>query len=145
MRSGGRFIFNTTFGMLGLFDAAERLGVPRHESDFGQTLGVYRVSSGPYMVLPLLGPTTARDSVGTLVDFAFRPDLWLLGLGPALALFGGDVWFTYDVEKERLEALRQTSVDFYSALRGAYLMDRLAMVEARRQQLARTPGTTATP
>lgn len=137
MRSGGRFIFNTTFGMLGLFDAAERLGISRHESDFGQTLGIYRVASGPYVVLPLLGPSTARDTVGTVVDFAFRPDLWLLGVGPALALFGGDAWFTYDVERERLEALRETSVDFYSALRGAYLMDRVAAVEARREELGR--------
>lgn len=137
--SGGRFLFNSTFGMLGLFDAAERVGIPDHESDFGQTLGVYGVPSGPYLILPFLGPSTVRDGFGTFVDFLFRPDLWLLGIGPALAFFGGDVWFTFDMERGRLAALRATSVDFYAALRGAYLMDRGAGVELRRRELARDP------
>jgi phospholipid-binding lipoprotein MlaA len=136
-RSGARFVINTTLGLAGLFDTASRLGIEEHHSDFGQTLGVWCVRTGPYFVLPLIGPSTARDSIGTVFDFALRPDFWLLGLGPALLLYGGDQFVTYDVERERLAALRGTSVDFYAALRGAYLMDRDAFVAMRRRELGR--------
>jgi phospholipid-binding lipoprotein MlaA len=136
-RTTARFAINTTLGVAGFFDPAGWLGIARHRSDFGQTLGVWCVPSGAYLVLPLLGPTTARDSVGTLIDFVLRPDFWLLGPAPALLIYGGDQFVTYDMERERLAALRGTSVDFYAALRSAYLMDRDAFVTARRRELGR--------
>lgn len=63
---GSRFLFNSTFGILGLFDVASRL--EKHHEDFGQTLGYWGVGNGPYLVLPFLGPSTLRDATGLYVD-----------------------------------------------------------------------------
>lgn len=66
----GRVFVNSTFGLLGLIDVASEMGIPRHEEDFGQTLGRWGVGRGPYVVLPLLGPSNLRDSLGLLPDLA---------------------------------------------------------------------------
>ncbi|MCB2052250.1 MAG: VacJ family lipoprotein [Novosphingobium sp.] len=71
-----RFTINTTVGLVGLWDAADHFGIERHSEDFGQTLAVWGVDSGPYLVMPLLGPTTPRDMVGKGVDYAFDPLTW---------------------------------------------------------------------
>lgn len=63
-----RFIVNSTIGVLGLFDAATELELPKHDEDFGQTLGVWGFDSGPYLVLPFLGPSSIRDGIGLSVD-----------------------------------------------------------------------------
>ncbi|MFK7975547.1 MAG: VacJ family lipoprotein [Halioglobus sp.] len=68
--STGRVFVNSTFGLLGLIDVASEIGIPRHEEDFGQTLGRWGVGRGPYVVLPLLGPSNLRDSLGLIPDFA---------------------------------------------------------------------------
>jgi len=70
---GMRVINNTVFGVLGIFDTATATGLPRRSEDFGQTLGVWGIPSGPYLVLPLLGPSTPRDTVGFLVDRQTAP------------------------------------------------------------------------
>jgi len=70
-----RFLINTTFGVLGLFDIASSLGMPRHVEDFGQTLAVWGIPSGPYVVLPFLGPSTVRDSFGVAVRSAYTDPL----------------------------------------------------------------------
>lgn len=129
--SGARFVINSTLGVAGLFDPAARFGLERHETDFGQTLAVYRLTSGPYFVVPLFGPATVRDALGTVVDAVLRPDTWLVSLGPRMVLGAGTGLAIYEMEHERLEALRETSVDFYAALRGAYLLDRDAAVDQR--------------
>ncbi|MFK7915155.1 MAG: VacJ family lipoprotein [Pseudomonadales bacterium] len=67
-----RFITNTTIGIGGLFDVASRFGIPKHEEDFGQTLGRYGVGPGPYLMLPLFGPSTLRDGLGRVVDAGFQ-------------------------------------------------------------------------
>ncbi len=71
-----RFGVNTTVGLLGVLDPAESLGLERHDEDFGQTLAVWGVPSGPYVFVPLLGPTTVRDGLGGIVDIAFQPLTW---------------------------------------------------------------------
>jgi phospholipid-binding lipoprotein MlaA len=129
--SGARFVINSTLGVAGLFDPATRFGLERHETDFGQTLAVYRLTSGPYFIVPLFGPATVRDALGTVVDAMLRPDTWLVSLGPRVVLGAGSGLAIYQMEHERLEALRETSVDFYAALRGAYLLDRDAAVDQR--------------
>ena len=63
-----RFAVNSTVGVLGLFDPASAIGVPKHKEDFGQTLGVWGAGEGPYMVLPILGPSNLRDTTGLVVD-----------------------------------------------------------------------------
>ena len=65
----GRLAVNSTIGLLGLFDPATSMGIPQHKEDFGQTLGVWGVGPGPYVVLPLLGPSSVRDGIGHGVDF----------------------------------------------------------------------------
>ena len=132
-RTIGRFALNSTVGIGGMFDVATEMGVPRHDTDFGETLGRWGVRSGPYFMLPVLGPSTARDTLGELVDTALRPEVWLLGGFPRLALTGGDGLSTYDIQAERLDALRDTSIDFYAALRSAYLMDRDAKIAGLRE------------
>lgn len=67
-RSALRFFINSTMGLLGLIDIATPLGYPQEREDFGQTLGVWSVGAGPYLVLPILGPSSLRDSVGSIVD-----------------------------------------------------------------------------
>jgi phospholipid-binding lipoprotein MlaA len=69
----GRFVANTTIGIFGLFDPATPLGLPKHHEDFGQTLGVWGVGEGPYIVWPFLGPSTLRDTGGDLVDWQIYP------------------------------------------------------------------------
>ncbi|SEI55019.1 phospholipid-binding lipoprotein MlaA [Azotobacter beijerinckii] len=67
--TGARLLFNTTLGVAGLWDPASRMGLPRQSEDFGQTLGAYGVSEGPYLMLPILGPSNLRDAGGQLTDF----------------------------------------------------------------------------
>ncbi len=73
-----RFMVNSTIGLGGLIDAAGYMGVQRHSEDFGQTLAVWGVGPGPYMVLPVLGPSNPRDIVGKGVDTAINPLTWIL-------------------------------------------------------------------
>ena len=72
-----RFVFNSTVGLLGVWDPAEKVGVTHHDEDFGQTLAVWGVPSGPYLVLPLLGSSNPRDALGLVVDRAFQPLTWI--------------------------------------------------------------------
>lgn len=77
----GRFLTNSTFGVLGLFDVATDMGLQANVEDFGQTLAVWGVDQGPYLVLPLLGPTTLRDGGGIIVDRAANPGTYVPGTG----------------------------------------------------------------
>ncbi len=130
-KTASRFVVNTTVGVVGLFDPATPLGIPGHDTDFGETLAVYGTPAGSYVVIPILGPSTARDTFGELVDGLLHPAVWFASPAQQVVLrTSGGISF-YDVEKERLDALRATSVDFYAAIRGAYLMDRDAKVEKR--------------
>jgi len=67
--TSARIVFNTTFGLFGLIDVATDFGLPKHDEDFGQTLGHWGVDSGPYLVLPFFGPSSVRDGIGLAVDF----------------------------------------------------------------------------
>ena len=116
--SVGRFMFNTILGVGGLVDVGGMLGMPeRHAEDFGQTLAVYGVGSGPYIMMPLLGPTNPRDLAGLVVDFAFDP---LTFLGPTevgLARRGATIVSFREQNIETLDELERTSIDFYAATR----------------------------
>ncbi len=69
--TSARFVFNTTFGLLGFIDVATEMGLPKQEEDFGQTLAVWGVPSGPYLVLPVLGPRNIRDTAGLAIDWTY--------------------------------------------------------------------------
>jgi phospholipid-binding lipoprotein MlaA len=134
--TAGRFGVNTTVGLLGIFDVAERWGLRRHHSDFGQTLALCGVPSGPYLIVPIAGPTTARDGVGYLVDLLFHPATYLFA--PATALFwtsvqeGGEGIVTREEHAEELHALEASAMDYYAALRSAYSQNRVATIWTRR-------------
>lgn len=130
-KTGARFLINSTAGVVGIFDPAGAWGIDGHTSDFGETLGVYRVGSGPYLIIPVMGPSTLRDALGEIVDGVLRPDTWLLTPASQLIIVASGGIATYEGEREQIEALRATSVDFYAALRSAYLMDRDARIQAR--------------
>jgi phospholipid-binding lipoprotein MlaA len=131
-----RFAINSTLGLGGLFDPAKNFGLERHESDFGETLARAGVGAGPYLVLPLLGPTTFRDSVGGAVDGLLLPQFWLLGPGSRLLLDSGDGLSLRDEHMEDLRHLRESSVDYYAALRSAYLLDREGEIRERLERRA---------
>ena len=134
-----RLVVNSTVGLGGFFDVAEKIGLERHESDFGQTLALAGTPSGPYLVLPILGPATARDGVGVAIDGFFQPTFYILG--PADLLFGPTDVFLYggtsglstrDRHYAQLKALEDSSIDFYAAMRNGYYQDRVGSIWARR-------------
>ena len=129
-----RFLLNSTFGIGGIWDPASRVGLDAHDADFGQTLGRVGVGPGPYLVLPLIGPSTARDALGTAVDIALRPDTWFLPFGGHLALASTDGITLRELHGEALTALEQSSVDFYAAVRSAYVAQREALVRGAAER-----------
>ena len=131
----GSFILNSTVGILGVFNPAEKIGLKPHKEDVGQTLGTYGVGTGCYLVLPILGPSTVRDSFGLLADTFIDPfahvtirENELLGIsGNDLDYFSVKgttaVDFRADNDKN-FESLEKNSIDLYSSLKSIYLQDR---------------------
>jgi phospholipid-binding lipoprotein MlaA len=128
------FALNSTAGVGGLFDAAAEAGWEPHSTDFGQTLGVYRIPSGPYLVIPLLGPSTVRDSVGDLVDRAFDPFTYFFGMGGLIFLGTSSGFVTREANSEAIQALRSSSVDYYAAMRSAFTQNRESHIAELRQR-----------
>ena len=115
-----RFVVNSTAGVAGLFEVADGLGLPRHSADFGQTLHSYGIGSGPYLMLPLLGPATVRDGIGRIVDTFTDPTQYLLSGAAALGLTGGRVLSKREEFLPLTDELKAASLDYYSAVRSAY-------------------------
>jgi phospholipid-binding lipoprotein MlaA len=132
-RTGARFVVNTTVGVAGLFDPARHIGLARNKADFGETLGVYGIGQGWYLVIPLIGPSSVRDLVGDLVNGFLHPQNYFLAYAPQAILATSSGFSRYEASREELDALRSSSVDFYSAMRSAYLMQRQADVRAARE------------
>ena len=134
-----RFVINTTLGIGGLFDVASYYGLKKREKeDYGQTLGSWGVGEGCYFVLPVLGPTTVRDSIGSIVN-----------------VMGGDAWYNVTIANdtqyfnesdyyfskimsgvdfraknlESFDSLEKTSLDLYSSVRSLYLQDRRKKIQ----------------
>lgn len=134
----GRFIFNSTFGLAGTFDVASTGGLPKQTGDFGQTLYVWGVSSGPFLIAPIFGPTDLRDEAGTLVDVATDPAMYAIGFYGAIYADIG-VGSVGGLEKvELLDDLEAGSIDFYGRLRSTYL-------QKRASQLGEAVGVSVTP
>lgn len=130
--TGVRFLVNTTVGIAGLFDPATHIGLDQNLTDFGETLGVYGLGGGPYLVVPVLGPSNTRDVIGSIVDAMLHPSTYLLALGPQMLLATSGGFSTYDVNRDELDQLRTSSVDFYAAMRSAYSMNRRAEISDAR-------------
>ena len=139
----GRFVVNTTIGVLGLFDVAEAMGFSEYEKeDYGQSMGKAGVGPGCYIVLPVLGPSTVRDTMGSIVN-----------------IFGGDPWYNVSVKNdtqyfndqdyyisrgtagvdfrakniESFDNLEENAIDFYASVKSLYLQD-------RKQKILNTKG-----
>lgn len=117
----GRLIFNTTFGVLGFFDVAKHMGLRKNDEDFGQTLGVWGLSSGPYLVIPLLGPSTVRDATGRVPDSFLTPYPYIDHVPTRNVTRGVQV---VDTRANLLQAERLVSGDKYIFIRNAYLQSR---------------------
>ncbi len=124
--TSARLLANTTLGVIGLFDVAEKMGLERHPADFGQTLHVYGVGSGPYLMLPFFGPTTTRDGLGQVVDAFFDPLTYILEPTENVIAAGGKALIKRERVLEQTDELRRTSLDFYAAVRSLYLQNRAA-------------------
>ena len=132
-KTGARFVVNSTVGVVGLFDPASRWGMDANHTGFGETLGAYGVGPGWYLVVPVLGPSTVRDLFGGAVDAMLRPQVYVMGTYTIVLLATGGGISRYDQNRTQLDALRASSVDFYAAMRSAYLLQRRADVREARQ------------
>jgi phospholipid-binding lipoprotein MlaA len=131
-----RFVINTTAGVGGLFDIATRWGYPEHSSDFGETLALWGVPEGPFLFLPLLGPSNPRDATGYGVDVAFDPLTWVPN-GYGLRTLD-DVRFglsTIDARSRVLDetdSIKKTALDPYATLRSLFRQNRAATIQQLR-------------
>lgn len=116
-----RFMANSTFGLLGWFDVATAGGVPKHEEDFGQTFAVWGIGSGPFVMLPALGPSTTTDTVGTFVDFVTNPVSLINPERDRYIVRGVDL---VDTRAQLLAVEKVISGDRYLFVRDAYLQRR---------------------
>ncbi len=122
----GRFAVNTTMGFFGFFDVGTKLGMEYHSEDFGQTLAVWGLGDGPYVYVPLLGPSTARDGFGFGVDaFITDPLAWYSrgdgAMGWVSWAYLGATYITLkDGVMDPLDELKKSSLDYYAALRSSY-------------------------
>lgn len=123
-----RVVFNSTFGLLGVFDVASHMDLPKRYEDFGQTLGVWGVDSGPYVVLPFFGPSTVRDTFGLAVDTYTHP---LAQVNPEEDRYWLYALDTVDTRADLLRAERvfdEAAMDPYVFLREGYLQRRERLV-----------------
>jgi phospholipid-binding lipoprotein MlaA len=135
-----RFLLNSSIGLLGFIDIAMPLGKLPHEEDYGQTLAVWGVPSGPYLVLPFLGPSTARDSIAKIPEFLIADPLWEPGdVKVTVARFGLRL---IDLRSRLLgvDRILQMQVDPYLFLRETYLQQRSAQISDSAAPRAERPG-----
>jgi phospholipid-binding lipoprotein MlaA len=117
-----RFVINSTIGLLGVADFATDMGYPAQFEDMGQTIAVWAgtTNGGPYIVLPLLGPSNLRDTFGRAIDLFTDPWMYVLGPEARLARTAVQLIDTREQLIEPLDALKASSLDYYAALRSAY-------------------------
>jgi phospholipid-binding lipoprotein MlaA len=123
----GRFVLNSTVGFFGMFDvASEGAGLEKRSEDFGQTLAVWGLGEGPYLMLPVFGPSNPRDATGLIVDFFIDPFGYVFDNDVQNLRTGVRAVHTRSKYIEELETVEETSVDFYAALRNLYRQQREA-------------------
>ena len=124
----GRFAINSTIGIGGLLDVAKSFGLKGHDEDFGQTLGVWGFPEGPYLVLPLLGPSPPRDSLGLVVDYFIDPLTYVFDNNDvewlSFVRFGVRAVDSRSRNVAGLDEIERTSIDFYATVRSLYRQQR---------------------
>lgn len=124
----GRIAINTTIGILGVFDVATEFGMEKHHEDFGQTLGYWGVGDGPFLMLPLLGPSNLRDTVGRVADFKLDPITYVDPSRDRNILWGSRSVSQRADLLETSKILETAALDPYEFLRDAYLQRRRNLV-----------------
>ena len=147
-QSVARFVINSTVGIAGIFDVATPIGIPPHDADFGQTLGRWGVPAGPYIFVPVFGPSDLRDGTGRIVD-SFASILSLHDLHVTNAerigitvVDGVDSRLALD---STIEAVKHTATDPYATTRSAYLQNRRSMVISNKAAIEQLPSFDAPP
>jgi phospholipid-binding lipoprotein MlaA len=137
-KSAWRLVINSTIGVAGFFDPAAKIGIPGHGEDFGQTLAVWGVKEGPYLVLPFFGPSNPRDATGLVVDAAMDPTNQV-HIKQHLWWAAGREYFTLlDLRAQTyqtVQGIQRSSVDYYSSLRNLY-----RQLRAEQIRNGRNPG-----
>jgi phospholipid-binding lipoprotein MlaA len=135
MTTAGRIVINSTIGIGGLIDVASKIGIPRHNNDFGITLGKNGIAEGSYLVLPFAGPMPPRDLLGTGVDVAFDPltyvrfhgkDTWMV------VRFGIGILDSRASTLDEVKTIERSSIDFYATTRNLYRQSRNAKINDGR-------------
>lgn len=152
-----RFLVNSTIGIAGLFDVADDWGLHRHDQDFGLTFASWGIGDGPYLVLPLLGPSNPRDGTGLLVEFFTDPFSIIASNNDADYLNYIRYGLTTLDQRSRviddLDTVRNTSLDYYAAIRSLYQQHRTQQIDGNAARRNRTssdgdstaPGAVGTP
>lgn len=147
-----RFALNSSFGVLGIMDVAEPMGIPAHQSDFGETMGVWGIGEGPYLVLPLFGPSNPRDTVGLVAESYADPLDYYLQTGGRHWAYWTRLGLTAISKEEAyidaLDDVKRTSLDYYSAMRSLYRQRRNAMINGAQnpaQSMAPSSNMSALP
>lgn len=140
--TAARFGLNTTLGLGGLMDPATDLGFELHDEDFGQTLGAWGVEAGPYVFVPLMGPTTVRDAAGRIVDIAFDPLSWADVEDADTARSVRTVATAVSTRESLIESvddLRENSFDPYVSIRTTYTLLRQSAVRNSEERVEDLP------
>ncbi|MFT4068813.1 VacJ family lipoprotein [Paraburkholderia sp.] len=135
-----RIVMNTVFGVGGLFDVATLARLPKHENDLGLTLGHYGVPPGPYLVLPLFGPSTVRDAVGSIGNYYVNPISYIDPPGLSWALYGLNIVNTRANLLGASDVLEGAALDKYSFVRNAYLQRRQYLLSDNRRRPQELPS-----
>jgi len=141
----GRFLVNSTLGLGGLFDIAEKMGLERHDEDFGQTMAVAGVDEGPYLVLPLIGPSNPRDAFGKVVDAFLDPMTYLTfftNVGWINTTRNGlDIVDFRARNLQTLDQIKKGSLDYYATVRSLYRQRRADEISNGNPNLMEGPGS----
>lgn len=125
----GRFMINTTLGVFGLFDAAAGFGYVRHSEDLGQTFGAWGAPPGPYLMLPLLGPSSVRDATGRVGDWFINPlSNCCIDTEERFGLLGTGAVSEREANIEVIDDLKANSLDLYATVRTVYAQQRQAEI-----------------
>ncbi|WP_321846252.1 MlaA family lipoprotein [Paraburkholderia bannensis] len=134
-----RIVINTVFGVGGLFDVATLAKLPKHNQDFGLTLGHYGVPPGPYLVLPLFGPSTVRDGVGLVGNYFINPISYIDSSAVSWGLYGLNVISTRANLLGASDLLQGAAIDQYSFVRNTYLQRRRYLLSDGRASASGVP------
>jgi phospholipid-binding lipoprotein MlaA len=129
-REVARFTINSTVGVAGLFDVAkDGFGIEQSDEDTGQTVGVYGIGPGPYLVLPFLPVMTVRDGLGLAADVAMSPLNYFIPAGATLGIYGTDAVNERSLNLSTFERVEESAIDLYGAIRDGYLQRREAAIK----------------